>query len=80
MTNEAFARLKIDALPSAQGWDTLDTNAVRVEILDIQTAKHSLQRRAQMGVFSGRDPAKRLSQEGAAEHLWSMLIAPLQWT
>ena len=48
------------------------------EILDIQTDKHSLLWRAQMGSFSGRDPAKGLSQEGAAEHLWSMLIAPLQ--
>ena len=48
------------------------------EILDIQTDKHSLLWRAQMGAFSGRDPAKGLSQEGAAEHLWSMLIAPLQ--
>ena len=48
------------------------------EILDIQTDKHSLLWRAQMGSFSGRDSAKGLSQEGAAEHLWSMLIAPLQ--
>lgn len=48
------------------------------EILDIQTDKHSLLWRTQMGAFSGRDPAKGLSQEGAAEHLWSMLIAPLQ--
>ncbi|MBN9206908.1 type I restriction endonuclease [Methylibium petroleiphilum] len=32
MTNEAFARVKIDALLSAQGWDTLDTNAVRFEV------------------------------------------------
>jgi type I restriction enzyme R subunit len=33
MTNEAFARVKIDALLSAQGWDTLDTNAVRFEVM-----------------------------------------------
>ena len=32
MTNEAFARVKIDALLAAQGWDTLDTNAVRFEV------------------------------------------------
>lgn len=32
MTNEAFARVKIDALLAAQGWDTLDTNAVRLEV------------------------------------------------
>ena len=31
MTNEAFARVKIDAMLAAQGWDTLDTNAVRFE-------------------------------------------------
>lgn len=48
------------------------------ELLDIHVEKHSLQWRAQMGAFSGRDPAKGLSQEGAAEHLWTMLIAPLQ--
>jgi type I restriction enzyme, R subunit len=33
MTNEAFARVKIDVLLSAQGWDTLDTNAVRFEVM-----------------------------------------------
>jgi hypothetical protein len=32
MTKEAFARLKIDALLAAKGWDTLDTNAVRFEV------------------------------------------------
>ena len=32
MTNEAFARVKIDALLSAQGWDTLDMSAVRFEV------------------------------------------------
>lgn len=48
------------------------------EILDIQTGAHSLLWRPQMGAFTGRDPAKGLSQEGAAEHLWSLLIAPLQ--
>jgi hypothetical protein len=48
------------------------------EILDIQTGAHSLLWRLQMGAFTGRDPAKGLSQEGAAEHLWSLLIAPLQ--
>ena len=32
MRNEAFARVKIDALLAAQGWDTLDTNAVRFEV------------------------------------------------
>ena len=31
MTNEAFACVKIDALLAAQGWDTLNTNAVRCE-------------------------------------------------
>ena len=48
------------------------------EILDILTGTHSLLWRPQMVAFSGRDPAKGISQEGAAEHLWSMLIAPLQ--
>jgi type I restriction enzyme R subunit len=32
MTNEAFARVKIDALLAAQGWDVLDTTAVRFEV------------------------------------------------
>lgn len=48
------------------------------ELLDLQTDKHSQRWRAQMGAFTGRGPEKGLSQEGAAEHLWSMLIAPLQ--
>ena len=33
MTNEAFARVKIDALLAAQGWNTQDTNAVRFEVV-----------------------------------------------
>ncbi len=32
MSNDAFARVKIDALLAAQGWDTLDTNTVRFEV------------------------------------------------
>lgn len=32
MGNEAFARVKIDALLAAQGLDTLNTNAVRFEV------------------------------------------------
>jgi type I restriction enzyme, R subunit len=32
MSNEAFARVKIDALLAAQGLDTLDNNAVRFEV------------------------------------------------
>ena len=31
-TNEAFARVKIDSLLAAQGWNTQDTNAVRFEV------------------------------------------------
>jgi len=32
-TNEAFARVKIDTLLAAQGWDTQDTNGVRFEVV-----------------------------------------------
>ncbi len=32
-SNEAFARVKIDALLAAQGWNTQDTNAVRFEVV-----------------------------------------------
>lgn len=32
MTNEAFARVQIDALLAAQGWNPLDTNSVRFEV------------------------------------------------
>jgi type I restriction enzyme R subunit len=32
ISNEAFARVKIDALLAAQGRDVLDTNAVRFEV------------------------------------------------
>ncbi len=32
MTNEAFARAQIDALLEAQGWDLLDSSAVRFEV------------------------------------------------
>jgi hypothetical protein len=33
MTNEAFARVKIDALLAAQGWNSQDPNAVRYEVV-----------------------------------------------
>lgn len=33
MSNEAFARVKIDALLVAQGWNTQDPNAVRYEVV-----------------------------------------------
>jgi type I restriction enzyme R subunit len=32
-TNEAFSRVKIDAQLKEQGWDVLDTNAVRFEVV-----------------------------------------------
>ena len=32
MANEAFARVKIDAQPASQGWDTFDVNCVRCEV------------------------------------------------
>ena len=33
MSNEAFARVKIDALLAAQGWNTHDANAIRYEVV-----------------------------------------------
>jgi type I restriction enzyme, R subunit len=33
MSNEAFARVRIDALLAAQGWNTQDRNAVRYEVV-----------------------------------------------
>jgi type I restriction enzyme R subunit len=33
MTNEAYARVKIDALLATQGWNPLDTTAVRYEVV-----------------------------------------------
>jgi type I restriction enzyme R subunit len=33
MSNEAFARVKIDALLAEQGWNTQDRNAVRYEVV-----------------------------------------------
>jgi type I restriction enzyme R subunit len=33
MSNEAFARVRIDALLSAQGWNTFDPNSVRFEVV-----------------------------------------------
>jgi predicted type IV restriction endonuclease len=33
MTNEAFARVQIDALLTAQGWNIQDTNCVRFEVV-----------------------------------------------
>ena len=33
MANEAFARVKIDAQLASPGWDTLDVNCVRCEVV-----------------------------------------------
>jgi len=33
--NEAFARVKIDSLLAAQGWNTQDTNAVHFEMFTL---------------------------------------------
>jgi hypothetical protein len=47
------------------------------ELLSVNTDKHSLFLKATMGMFNGAADAK-LTEEGAAEHLWSMFISPLQ--
>ena len=33
MSNEAFARVKIDAQPASPGWNTLDVDCVRYEVV-----------------------------------------------
>ena len=40
-TNEAFARVKIDALLMAQGWNVQDTNAVRFEVVMPRSEEHT---------------------------------------
>lgn len=47
------------------------------ELLSVEADAQSLYLRATMGMFHQGSDSK-LSQEGAAEHLWSMLISPLQ--
>lgn len=45
-TNEAFARVKIDALLRAQGWDIQDTNAVRFEVVMTDGTRADFARRS----------------------------------
>ena len=45
MTNETFARVKIDALLAAQGWDTLDTNAMPFEVMLPEGSSERVRRR-----------------------------------
>lgn len=47
------------------------------ELLSVGADKHSLHLKSSFGSFHRQTPDK-LSQEGAAEHLWSLLIEPLQ--
>ena len=35
-TNEAFARVKIDSLLAAQGWNTQSTNVVRLRQMPVR--------------------------------------------
>lgn len=48
------------------------------ESLSVEDNGHSVFLRPMMGGIFGGDRSKLLSQEGAAEHLWEMLIRPLQ--
>jgi hypothetical protein len=50
VSNEAFARVKIDALLAAQGWDTQDANAVRFEVM-LPDGIDGLAAREAIGVF-----------------------------
>lgn len=47
------------------------------EMLSVETDKHLLYLTATMGMFT-RSHGSRLTEEGAAEHLWTMFIGPLQ--
>ena len=49
------------------------------EQLVVGTDKHKLFLEATMGMFHGAEADAQLTDEGGAEHLWSMLIAPLQY-
>lgn len=46
------------------------------EMLSVESDKHVLFLKAMMGMFNARAD-KKLTEEGAAEHLWSMLISSL---
>ena len=48
------------------------------EMLSVETDKHMLYLKAGMAMFGNRDEKARLTEEGAAEHLWLMLIQPLR--
>jgi len=47
------------------------------EMLSVEADKHLLYLNATMGMFT-RSHGSRLTEEGAAEHLWTMFIGPLQ--
>lgn len=47
------------------------------ELLSIETDQHLMHLKATMGIFHGNRDS-RLTDEGGAEHLWSMFISPLQ--
>jgi TIR domain len=47
------------------------------ELLSVETGKHSMMLKATMGAFS-RAAEGMLTEEGAAEHLWSMFISTMQ--
>lgn len=47
------------------------------ELLSVETDQHLLYLKATMGMFHGNRDS-RLTDEGAAEHLWTMFISPIQ--
>lgn len=47
------------------------------ELLSVETGKHSMMLKATMGAFS-RAAEGKLTEEGAAEHLWSMFVSTMQ--
>jgi hypothetical protein len=48
------------------------------EVLSVGTDDQNLFLEAMMGMFGTNGKKGKLSEEGAAEHLWSMLLAPIQ--
>ena len=45
MTNEAFARVKIDTLLAARVWDALDTNAMPFKVMPPEGISERVRRR-----------------------------------
>ena len=92
MTNEAYARVKIDTLLAAQVWGPLDTNAAPFEVMppenlwgqariiveNISTPLILLQNGIAVGSTNFRERSQRTSRSKTSHYFWARVFSEKQ--